>query len=92
MLSSEGIFAWNQLQPSMTGEDKYLFHLENVKKVYFPNLVYISSRKFRAFNVCHDVRIFPMPICNIKIGKAPRQEKYPLLLLLLWWLPWYWGN
>ena len=56
----------------MTGEEESLFHLENVKKVCFPNLVYISSRKFRVSNVCHEVRTFPRPIYNIKLGKANR--------------------
>ena len=56
----------------MTGEEESSFHLENVKKVCFPNLVYISSRKYRVSNVCHEVRIFPRPVYNIKSGKAHR--------------------
>ena len=56
----------------MPGEEESLFHLENVKKVCFPNLVYISSRKFRVSNVCHEVRIFPRPAYNIKLHNAHR--------------------
>lgn len=36
MLWPEGIFAWDQLQPPLTGEEECLFHLEKVKKVCFP--------------------------------------------------------